>query len=75
VSTKAAQVMEELQAVLTKHRAALFFGPDNEAELWIEGECAAHITHGDDCRLTYGSRCEGAGACAVGADGNGGDGD
>lgn len=55
---QAQTIVAELQAVLTRHHAALFFGPDNEGEIYIEGNCAGHVTHGDNCELVEGSICE-----------------
>jgi hypothetical protein len=57
--TREAQlIMDELQSVLIKRGAALFFTDNYEAELWVDGECHAHITHDDDCKLVAGSVCQ-----------------
>lgn len=58
MTTNAQKVIAEIQNVLTRNNAALFFGPDYEGELWIDGFCAGHVTHGDNCELVEGSVCE-----------------
>lgn len=58
MTATAKQIVTEIQSVLTRHNAALFFGPDFEGELWVDGSCAGHVTHGDDCELVEGTVCE-----------------
>lgn len=58
MNEKAKRIVSDLQAVLDRHGAALFFGPDNEAELWANGLCVGHVTHSDNCELVEGTICE-----------------
>lgn len=57
VSAAGRKVMQELQDVLTRNRAALFFTDEYVAELWIEGHCHVHITQDEHCALIVESVC------------------